>query len=251
VLYPPTDNGKRSEMHLYSVLERFSPDETAPIANQLVGKIESLGISESCFLLFRNKELLDISSLADRIREWRRVPSREVSELIWLLHTYAPDPMLAKMAGDADLYAASVGPTDNVQAMFTMMGLSDREFEGPDTEGADAAFLQILRILSDTKNIDDLRPTVEVIETYLERRKTGRKPPRLPQNAKTWDEFVSLSRIISENLSQLDRPSQRDSRCIRALKSWTKALERAIIRRTQSRKPRKITKLKNRRRNRR
>ena len=93
-----------------SNLERFPRDEVAPIANLLVGKIESdLGVSESHHWLCDKPKQLDIERLTERLHDWRRMTPFQVAELIHLLHAYGRDSVLAKMASDGDMYTA-VGP---------------------------------------------------------------------------------------------------------------------------------------------
>lgn len=212
-----------------SSLERFPAEEVAPIAALFVGKGESEDVpSEAHHWLAEHPERLDTVSLAQRLREWRKMKPAQAADLIHLLHAYGQGSVLAELATDAAMYSAP-GPRiggANIQAEIALIGLSRQKFEGSaSTAGVDAALLQILRTLSDPKYI------MRFVELYfyhfsafLERRRTA--PP--PQDSATWPEFSSLARQLAERLAETrhDHPARESA--IAALNAWASALEHAI-----------------------
>jgi len=140
-------------------LMRFPEDEVAPIAHLAVGKIASnLRVSEAHGWLNGYSARLDVVSLVERLRAWRTMNSIQISELIHLLHSFAPDTVLAEMASDTDMYTAP-GPTFETgsygsQAEVALIGLSHSAIvERPNSPGFNAALLQVLRALVNSKSI--------------------------------------------------------------------------------------------------
>ena len=154
--------------------------------------------------------------------------SIQISELIHLLHSFAPDTVLAEMASDTDMYTAP-GPTFETgsygsQAEVALIGLSHSAIvERPNSPGFNAALLQVLRALVNSKSIRfDLGFSISIL-SLLER--LG-KPP-LPQDAPTRLEFASLARRLAEPLVETRDPDPEREQAINALNSWANLLERA------------------------
>jgi NACHT domain len=112
-------------------LMRFLPDEVAPIANRLIGKIQSNHISESHHWLLDHPERIQPEILAKRLRKWRSMSPFQATELIHLLHASGPNTLLVEMAANTDMYTATgpsfdSGEAYNSQTEIALIGLSRR-----------------------------------------------------------------------------------------------------------------------------
>lgn len=121
------------------------------------------------------------------------------------------------------------------QVEIALIGLSQRDMATQlHSPGFDAALLQILRVLLDSKNIGDahsiLFSDTEVLEALVKRSEAG-----LPQDITTRLELASLVRKLAEMLLLKTRikenvrwTREERSRVISALNSWADSLEHAI-----------------------
>jgi hypothetical protein len=160
----------------------------------------------------------------------------QAAELIHLLHAHGPGSVLAQIASDADMYAApgpkyANGQDYGLQATIALIGLSGRPVIGSDSPGVNAAFLQILRTLSNQENIGTATETFESLAQFLDR--YSKASP--PQDAATWPEFTALARRLAGRLANI-RDADPDRELLiavcesakTALNSWADALEGAI-----------------------
>ena len=155
----------------------------------------------------------------------------QVTELIALLHAYSPATLLTKMAMDADMYASpgpeltTTGATYSSQAEVAWLGLAMRDYKGARSwRGVDVALLQILRTLSNARNIGYSNDFLYHIGTLVELVRGA----AAPLNAATWPTFVSLARRLAERLAGLKRDSHPTKEAIDALNSWADSLEHTI-----------------------
>ena len=232
-------------------LDRFHQDEVAPIANLCVGKIES-EISESYRWLIGRLQLLDVDILVKRLRLWQTMNPFQIAELVCLLHAGCPDPLLAKIAADAGVYAAAGPKHGNIdygsQAVIALIGLCMRKIQGlPKSAGVSQAFLQILRTLSKTQNLPLSVEFYDAVLTFLNRPK---KKTRRPKDPATWPEFVALARRLASQLMTIDDTNSADKKnvinVINVLHAWAEGLEKAItdMNRLQSKSARLVQKTK-------
>jgi NACHT domain len=214
-------------LNKFEPLNRFPPNEVAPIANESVGrlKIGTKGLSESWFWLGFHPELVDTAHLSQRLREWRTMNPWQITELVFLLHWLGPDSVLTEIASDADLYSAP-GPFDvTAQAEVAMVGFSIREFgKAASSDGRDLTLLQILRTLSRAGSISTESTFLTSVSRGLE--KCIQTP--LPGNSKSWPDFAELSRRVAARLANDATASPDREPAITALNSWADMIQRAI-----------------------
>jgi hypothetical protein len=227
-------------------LGRFPVDEVAPIANQSLGKIGSnMGLSESHRWLLGHHEMLNFSLLMERIRNWRSMNPFQASELIHLIHRFAPDNMLAEVAIDADMYKApgpNVGDMERYrsQAIVALIGLEIRGDEIlPYSKGFDSALLQILRTLTKLGGLELSSEGISCSKAIFER---IFKKQYLPNDSLTWQEFAALARLLAEKEKKTEQSAKKTespymrkvshgdlNELISNLNSWAEFLENAIL----------------------
>jgi hypothetical protein len=142
-------------------LGRFSIEEVTSIANTLVGTMKScISLSQSYAWLMVNTEFIEVSLLAKRLLEWERFNPSQRSELIYILHAFAPDRVLMEIAQINDLYE-SAGPSFDLmekytsQAEIAFMALLSRDGfnEKSNWESFSISFERILQALIRSESI--------------------------------------------------------------------------------------------------
>jgi hypothetical protein len=209
-------------------LGRFPDNEVAPIANSLIGNTETGALpSEAYAWLLENPALADFAIVAERLGGWRSTGRLQVGELVFLLHSYAPDALLLETMGDADLYAAAGlrledGAEYASQAEVALEALPHRAPAWFGSPGGSAVFLRILRALSASPSFGSV--LVPNLEGFLSSVGRGALLP----DAAYRSEFVSLSRRLVERLmaTQGGKGPWKDE--LRSLNSWADQVERAI-----------------------
>jgi hypothetical protein len=223
-------------------LMRFPSEEVAPIANHSIGKLKSeLSVSESMYWFRDHQELLDITVLSARLREWQRMKPVQVTELIFLLHAFGPEHILAEMALDTSMYAASGlkfenGEYFNLQAEIALAALAIRQIDATaSSSGVNAALLQILHILLISEKFTFWIVFNDTGTSSLKNLST--LPP--PEDISTWPEFASLARRLAERFAEIkDTELERETvkleardPTVAALNFWADSLDRAIAER--------------------
>ena len=95
-------------------------------------------------------------ALTGQLREWRKMRTMQLSELLALLHMYGSDAVLAEIALDTDIYT-HLGLSLKVEWIMARrqrllyIGLRLRSEERRSAPGIDTALLQILRALVDAE----------------------------------------------------------------------------------------------------
>src|SRR5260370_32722674 len=94
-----------------AALNRFSPEEVAPFANEWVARAPVLGaaLCESYWWLFSNPQYIDQEVLIERLHGWRKMHPVQISELVHLLHSRGSPAVLSRVADDPAMYE-SPGP---------------------------------------------------------------------------------------------------------------------------------------------
>ena len=211
-------------------LNRFSQEEVAPIANALIGcVISNMYLSEAYIFLSLNPTRVNINLLLERLQKWENMTPVQVSEIIYLLHTFAPDEILADVAKNMDLYT-SIGPTLRdtqiyySQAEIAFMGLSSRDFaKRRVAEEFEAVFRIVMSILCNSESLSS--PALRSVERFLQ---TEITEVLTLQNFETKQEFALLARKFATHLKRVKLERQpiivRDS-AIKALNNWANLLE--------------------------
>lgn len=218
-----------------SALERFPSSEAAPVANALLGSMESeRDISEAYLWLVNNPEQIAWDFIVPRLREWRELHPAPMAELVHLVHRHGPDVLLSELARDADMYAAPgpqfPGVDYDSQAEVAFAALKSR---GPEDwaevpAGFGAALLRVLRQLSQQADLSRSPLYFIVLPDFT------RAPPRAPEpeEVETWLTLASLARRLANRIAALDTPQGRlpseTGRTISRLNSWAAWLDRAV-----------------------
>jgi hypothetical protein len=212
-------------------LNRFPQKEVAPIVNALVGCIRSnITLSEAYMFLSLNPTIVNTNLLLEKLQAWMSMTPFQITEIIYLLHKYAPDEILAEIANITDLYS-SVGPTFKndgpvyySQAEIALIGLSSRDFsEIQVVEGLKAVFRIVRSVLLNTKSLSWF--TLHSVQRLMERELTE---VLTLQNPETKQEFASLARKLATHLKRVKLETEsieiRES-TIKALNNWANLLE--------------------------
>jgi NACHT domain len=142
-------------------LNRFKTEEVISIVNTLVGTTEShISVSQSYRWLVKNHDFLEAASLATRLLEGQKLNPNQRSEIIYLLHAFAPSEILIQIAKIPNLYT-SIGPSfeDNheiyrSQAEVALIGLLRRGFHKKlSSEAFQVSCCNIFHALTDTQAI--------------------------------------------------------------------------------------------------
>jgi len=213
-------------------LERFPPNEIAPIANEFVGKIASAGKISESYVWFTRHDALDAKLQVRKLKNWQELSPCALCELVYLGHKYGSEPLLTQFASDVAIYE-SQGPTFPhepylCQAEIALFGLVQRWSSVRSSSGGDLALLQIFRVLSTHKESAVFSNTY-VGDQFQKFLGLG-DDPLLPGDASTWPELASLARCLATRM----RPQEgtftgervRERNC-KVLTTWANALERA------------------------
>jgi len=112
---------------------------------------------------------------------------------------------------------------------MALIGLKRRRYEKAlASPGVDAALLQILRTVSDSKDIALTINLATISQVLLSRSEADP-----PQDVTTWPEFASLARQWAERLAKR-KGDEPEGEAIDALDSWADLLERAIAARADN-----------------
>ncbi|KOP24520.1 hypothetical protein AMR41_20565 [Hapalosiphon sp. MRB220] len=224
-------------------LNRFPAEEIAPIANALVGTIKSsISASESHHWLADHPKMLEVASLTKRLQGWQSMTPMQISELVHLLHRFAPDEMLTKIARNLDLYS-SAGPhfdgngiTYFYQAEIALIGLGRRDFNQSSSEGFKASLRRVIHALFNVESLswESLHSFQNLL---LEKRDEI--------SISTWNlyekqEFAFLARQLADHLNTIklqESPSEFRESAITALNHWADLLEGVKLPEKQSRQP--------------
>lgn len=212
-------------------LSRFPKEEVAPIANRLVGTIQScIMVSESHVWLNDNPDLLEVNYLAKRLQEWQSMTPLQITELIILIHRFAPDKTLLEVAANADLYR-SIGPdfgssgiTYYSQAEFVLSGLVRRDRSQSISRGFKASLRQALLVLIEAEGIGLV--TFSSLSRLLRIRMSEIRTSSWSLEEK--QEFASLARQLGDRLKTIkidEGPVGVRELPIEALRNWADLLE--------------------------
>ncbi len=92
-------------------LERFSVEEAVLAANELVGTTQNLpGVSEAFAFLRDRGQSVDWATLTKRFGTRQTMEPNQLCELVYLLHRYGSDRLLAETAASSEVYEPK-GPT--------------------------------------------------------------------------------------------------------------------------------------------
>jgi hypothetical protein len=141
-------------------LNRFPAEEVAPIANTLIGMIQSeIATSESLIWLSEHPNLLEVPPLAKRLQAWKDMTPIQIGDLIYLVHRFAPDEILIEIAENKALYS-SAGPIFGKgnaaylsQAEVALIGLQQSNLRRAKLEGFKVCLRQIIRAFLDADNL--------------------------------------------------------------------------------------------------
>lgn len=226
-------------------LEEFLPEEVAPVANSMIGRVASeLFYNGACMWLSQHSKHLDLAALSKRLQAWRTMPPMQVTELVMLLHKAGKPSMIAKFAQDSALYSSPANrfyAEGGTQADVAIAGLSSRSIGRQVPLGVDAAFLQILRVFKARGTILYTTPLLRFLNN---------RGMVLPRSSEVWTEFVQLSRDLARNIAMNNEndlhPSaptesellivqhnlEQRKDCVELLNSWADSLEQAAIKLT-------------------
>jgi hypothetical protein len=209
-------------------LKRFPSKEVAPIAKVSIGKIKSKNLSEASFWIFGNKNQFDEKYFFKSFQGWRKMNPFQLSEFIWLFHSFASNETLIKIASFPDIYSAP-GPNFSTtfnyvsQADVALIGLGHRQ-KFLDSIGFEISFLNILRTLCKPKIIFGLIRLDFIFADFVEKF----NPKKLPQTQENWFEFSSLSRSLTKRIIKIDKGRYSKSLIVKKLNKWSTAIEKAI-----------------------
>jgi hypothetical protein len=210
-------------------LFRFPTKEVAPIANALVGTIQScISTSASHFWLMDHPNLLDVNALFKRLQAWQSMAFLPISELVYLLHRFAPDEMLTEMAKMADLYC-SKGPsfhdsyeTYSSQAEIAILGLTQRELNLPSSVGFTTSFCQVVHTLLNTEIL--FYGILPVLRSFAEKKTTTMSISSWSSDMR--QKVASVTRQLAEYLRTAKLQEARNHEAAGICKSTIKALNR-------------------------
>ncbi|MBD2235012.1 NACHT domain-containing protein [Phormidium tenue] len=212
-------------------LSRFPTEEVTPVANTLIGMIQSdIGISESLIWLSEHPNLLEVSTLVNRLQSWRNMTSIQIADLIYLIHRFAPDEILEDIAKNKALYS-SLGPTfgrsEEVyfsQAEVALIGLERSNFKRSKLKGLNACLHQIIQVFLSADNLS--WSSLHSISSFL-------KEEIFEISTSYWSleekqEFVSLVKKLAVHLATIEvkeGPMDVQESAISALNQWASLLE--------------------------
>jgi len=209
-------------------LSRFPKEEVVPIANTMVGTIKScIRASQSYWWLREYPEYIEMHNLANRLKGWRSMAPNQLAELVYLLHSFAPDELLVEIATDSDVYL-SAGPTFSCfdetyfsQAEISLMGLTGRDLNQLGLEGFKASFTQVIQTFLNPKsfNLDNL----DMLQRFL-----SEQIPQIPISSWKLDErknVVSLARQLAEYLEVLELKDESLSEQIHEISISSQSLD--------------------------
>ncbi|MCH7736588.1 MAG: NACHT domain-containing protein [Chloroflexi bacterium] len=206
-------------------MSRYPESEIAPISNRCVGIIESQNVSVAFRWLQRNPEHIDSGALVKSLMGWRGATRYQTTELVYLIHAYAPDDVLAALPNETELYE-SPGPnfessyaTDayESQAEIAWVGLQARpNFMG--APGVDAVMLRVLHVLADERI-----PLGGKNFIMHEIGRRGFEDRGYPLIKDSWPLYASLIRRIVDRLTSSNFKDHQE--IIPGLRRWARALE--------------------------
>jgi len=214
-------------------LSRFPEHEVIQIAHQHVGKSESkLKKTNESFTWLRDHPYhLDTGQLTQKLQEWRKIAPLQLGELIYLLHRYGSDAVLAELLTNTDIYMAS-GPvfeqglsygSQAEVALVALLALGRNLKEMSSTQGFEAVLRISLNQLLQSQNISsDVILSIERISSV--------KEASFFQNIINKIELALLARQLAKHLAQvkqvkIDGPEFARKKAIDALNSWADLLE--------------------------
>ena len=214
---------------LVTSLARFPEEEVAPVANALIGRTESrIEPSESYWWLLTYPKWLEMPTLMERLQAWKSISSIQVTELVLLLHRFAPDENLAEIAKILDLYSSAASFLSySSQAEIALEGLLDRDVSNmPNSGGFRAAFRAIVHVLLNSTNSTTFCFSIlNSFYTAMERKET--------KTLTSWDidtrqDLASLARQLANHLETVkvqEEPVEIRKRAMAALQAWSNLLE--------------------------
>jgi len=209
-------------------LARFSDGEVALLANSLVGKTETEGYpSEAYAWLLDNPSSASFGLVVRRLRGWRGMEPLRIGELVFLVHSHAPDDLLLEMSTDADLYAAPGprlpgGAAYASQAEVALEALGHRPSAWLVGSGGSSVLLGVLRALSGSPLFGS------VVVGNLARVVGEVEPGALPPDAGYRSEFASLLRQLARRLAETLVSMPDRSAELTFLNSLVARVERAV-----------------------
>jgi len=193
-------------------------------------------LQDSVFLealgwLQANDSRIDWHSLSARLNKWKSKNPYEIGDVIYLLHSLAPDAVLRARALDDEIYT-SPGPKFRgreryiTQAEVAILALSTRWLGMP---SIDAAFLQILRTISKARRVGS--QARRNIAQFL-----ANNRHQLPNDSAIWPEVAILLRQLITRLGYSTvkvTAGQKPESRTKAINVWADALEQAIAERAK------------------
>jgi hypothetical protein len=223
-------------------LSRFAKKDVRPVANLLVGRANTRStLSESYFWLNEHGARINSPELTKRLKTWRTLNSFQICELVYLIHRYGTDRLVAAVASDPDVYKAP-GPRFASeayisQAEIALMGLSGTSLVGP---GRSKALLEVLRVIAQQENLTSWHTVWGVVTV---------SKIKIPSDVTIWPECIALSRRLGDRLrKELRRSSKHQGRAndvIAAISGWADRLEGTLTT-TMKKKDKRPTKSKHR-----
>jgi len=141
------------------LLIRFPEQEVAPIANALVGTIQSkISFSEAFFWLDDCPDFIETASLLERLQTWQNMTPFQVAEIVMILHGFSPDKMLKKMAEMPGLYNSKFPIVKkgkiqlSCQADFVFFALGERVLKSPEVDGFKISLRQVFYTFLNTSS---------------------------------------------------------------------------------------------------
>jgi hypothetical protein len=203
-----------------SQLERFAIGDVVKTANFCVGRANNPFNLSGAYAWLRNQPAkIDHVQLARRLEGWRSLNSNQKCELIYLIHAHGSDRVLGKVASDPQLYAAAGPEFDSRQMYVSQAEIALRAFyiRFADYDqtgvGTDKAFLEILRVITQQKNLG----TPWFFNASRLFYKNGSL--KRPFEKTTWPEFIMLARKFA---AQLGGEKNEDAV---VLETWADQLE--------------------------
>jgi hypothetical protein len=199
-----------------SQLARFPDEDVAFIANQTFIDMDYDQVIEAYIWLYNHSDSVNSDYLFEELSNWKNLNPKKVSLLLIIAHKNFPDPLLAKIAEDRELYEVKSGSYE-IQANNAWGGLANRSQPFLNSLGTDAALLQILR--AQVKSGLHIQfgglMTIFWNSVFVNR--------NIPEDSSTWLEFVDLTKKLRKSLKKL-----KISREFQDFFQWADKIEAAI-----------------------
>ena len=183
-------------------LDRFAIGDVMKSANFCVGRANtSLALSAAFLWLRNNPAKIDHAQLARRLEEWRSLNSKQIGELIYLIHVFGSDRVVGKVAKDPQMYAAAGPEFDSheiyvSQAEITLIALEKRFTDYDQTgAGTDRALLETLRVITQQKGVGRVWFNASQL---LYKNGVFKQPGEIA----TWPEYILLARKFAAQIGK-------------------------------------------------